>query len=318
MKILFGPYGCVLSSLGISSNPLTVKRQGQQQGYRIAVELIARGYVNAGATMPTVNAFFLRPLLKEGFVELYKEMLCLNLEALLAALGDKNYERIAICLGPAHDCYQPTLAPNTAEGSLFAKRQYELCIEVLHRLGLSISDVVILHETIGTDREALGISQAAHSLNIPLILSFVVDRDGFLLDGETVENVISRIDLETGRFVEGFSLNCCSPLAFDRVIASFVDRNRINRLIGFYPNSWDAPPSTYETEKALMEPKKIDSLKSIAEKGRQYNLKFVGGCCGFGSHDIKLLTTLIDQENERYQTRTDKAVKRGIYFAGGN
>jgi len=174
MKILFGPYGSVLSSLGISSNALTVKRQGQLHGYRIAVELIARGYLNAGATMPTVNAFFLRTLLKEGFFELYKEMLSLNLEALLAALGDKNYGKIAICLGPANDCYQPLLAPDTAEAHLFAKRQYELCIEVLNRFGLSISDVVILHETIGTGREALGISQAAQSLNIPLIISFVV------------------------------------------------------------------------------------------------------------------------------------------------
>src|SRR5258708_22054852 len=121
MKILFGPYGSVLSSLGISSNVLTVKRQGQQHWYRIAVELIARGYLNAGATMPTVNAFFLRSLLKEGFIELYKEMLSLNLEALLAALGDKNYGRIAICLGPANDCYQPLLAPDTAEAHLFAK-----------------------------------------------------------------------------------------------------------------------------------------------------------------------------------------------------
>ena len=293
MKILFGPYGCVLSSLGISSNPLTVKRQGQQHWYRIAVELIARGYVNAGATIPTVNAFFLRPLIKQVFFELYKEMLSLNLEALLAALGDKNYERIAICLGPANDCYQPALAPDTAQALLFAKRQYELCMEVLNRFGLSLSDVVILHETIGTGREALGIAQAAQSLNIPLIISLVVDRDGCLLSGETVEEVISRIDRATSGFIEGFSLNCCSPYALERVIASFEDKYLIKRLIGFYPNSWDANPSIYETEKALDEPRKIDSLQRIVEKGRQFDLKFVGGCCGFGYHDIKLLASLI-------------------------
>jgi S-methylmethionine-dependent homocysteine/selenocysteine methylase len=150
----------------------------------MAVELIARGYVNAGATMPTVNAFFLRSLLKEGFIELYKEMLSLNLEALLAAIGGKNFERIAICLGPANDCYQPALAPDTAQAHLFAKRQYELCFEVLGHFGLSVSDVVFLHETIGTDREALGISQAAQALKLPLILSFIVDRTGCLLNGK--------------------------------------------------------------------------------------------------------------------------------------
>lgn len=293
MKILFGPYGSVLSSLGISSNALIIKRQGQQHWYRIAVELIARGYVNTGATMPTVNAFFLRSLLKEGFIELYKEMLSLNLEALVAALGDKNYERVAICLGPANDCYQPALAPDVAQAHLFAKRQYELCIEVLNRFGLSISDVVILHETIGTDQEALGISQAAQSLNMPLIISFIVDRAGCLLNGKTIESAISCIDRETLGFVEGFSLNCCSPYAFDRVIASFENKNLIKRLIGFYPNSWDANPSSYETEEELGEPRKTDSIKKIIEKGRQFDLKFVGGCCGFGYHDIKLLSSLI-------------------------
>jgi S-methylmethionine-dependent homocysteine/selenocysteine methylase len=296
MKILFGPYGCLLSSLGFSSNALTVKREGQQHWYRVAVELIARGYLNAGATLPTVNAFFLRPLLNEGFVELYKEMLGLNLEALLSALDGKNFGRIALCLGPANDGYQPALAPDTGEAHLFAKRQYELCIEVLNRFGLSMSDVVILHETIGTSREALGISQAAQGLNIPLILSFITDRKGHLLDGKTVESAISLIDSETAGFIEGFSLNCCSPYALDRVIASFEDKKLLKRIIGFYPNSYDADPSAYETEETLIEPKKIDSLQKIAEKARQYDLQFIGGCCGFGTDDIKLLASLMKVE----------------------
>jgi hypothetical protein len=84
VKILFGPYGCVLSSLGISSNALAIKRQGKHL-YRSAVELIARGYVHAGATLPTVNAFFLRSLLKEGFIEFYKELLALNLRGAFSA-----------------------------------------------------------------------------------------------------------------------------------------------------------------------------------------------------------------------------------------
>lgn len=288
MKILFGPYGCTLSSLGFPSNPLIIKRQGQHQ-YRVAVELIAKGYVNAGATMPTVNAFFLRSLLQEGFIELYKEMLSLNLEALLAALGDKNYDRIAICLGPAHDCYKPELAPDVNGSCLFAKKQYELCIEVLNKFGLSLSDVVILHETIGTLRESLGIIQAAELLKMPLILSFIVNDKGTLLDGNTIESAI-----EKGNYAEGFSINCCSPYAFDRAVASFKNEKLIPRLIGFYPNSWDASPTAYESEDDFVEPSKNDSLKNILETGRQYNLKFIGGCCGFGYYDIKRLAKIIE------------------------
>jgi S-methylmethionine-dependent homocysteine/selenocysteine methylase len=304
MKILFGPYGSVLSTLGISSDPLAIKRHGQHL-YQTAVELIGRGYVHAGATMPTVNAFFLRSLLKKGFIELYKELLSLNLKALLAALGEQNLGRIALCLGPASDCYQPALAPDATEAYFFAKQQYELCMEVVNSFGLSSSDVVILHETIGTDQEALGISKAAQSLNLPLIISFIVDRKGRLLNGKTVESAISCIDRETRGFVEGFSLNCCSPYAFDHMIESFENKNLIKRFIGFYPNSWDANPSSYETETELLEPKKTDSLKKIFEVGCKYDLKFIGGCCGFGYHDIKCLSSW--ERMYRLRTARDEA-----------
>lgn len=293
MKVLFGPYGTLLSSLGISTDPLLVKRRAQQYWYRTAVEMIARGYVNAGATMPTVNAFFLRSLLKKGFAALYQEMLSLNIEALLAALGNVNYERIAIALGPMNDCYRPELAPDVADASSFAAKQYSLCMEVLSQFGLSVSDVVFLHETIGTCKEALGLSRAAQLLKIPLIISFVVDRNGLLLSGEKVDHAIERIDRETAGFVEGFSLNCCSPYALDRVESFCENKELFHRLIGFYPNSFDADPAMYETEADLLEPRKTDSLKLIVERGRRYGLQLIGGCCGFGYHDIKLLASLV-------------------------
>lgn len=292
MKVLFGPYGSIFPTLGISVDVLNVARHGQQYWYRLAVEMIARGYVNAGATMPTVNAFFLRPVLHAGFTELFKDMLLLNIQALLAARAHQEHQRIAICLGPVNDCYAPYAAPETKQAHLFHQQQYELCLEVLARVGLACDDVVFLHETIGTGREALGLSQAAHELQIPLILSFIVGGDGCLLSGEKVEAVINLIDDQTAGSVEGFALNCCSLYAFERVVATFKNTDTRKRLIGFYPNSYDADPTTYESEEALFEPNKRDSLQMIADVGRVYNLDFVGGCCGFGYTDIKLLVSL--------------------------
>lgn len=290
MNILFGPYGCLLSSLGFSHNLLKIK---EKQLYRTAVELIARGYLSAGATLPCVNAFFLRSLLIGGQLDLYKELLALNLEALLAAIGKEKFERIALCLGPAGDGYMPKTAPDTPQAFLFAKLQYELCLQVIGSFNLTTHDVVFLHETIGTHREALGIAQAAKACKIPFILSFIVTPEGRLLDGKTIESTILRIDQETSQSIEGFSLNCCSPYAFDRVATSFKNQDLVRRLIGFYPNSYDADPTTYEQDGDLIEPKKADSLKTIARCGRQYNLKFIGGCCGFGHQDIKRLVTLL-------------------------
>ena len=279
MKIIFGPYGCELSKMGISSNAFDVIRRGQQKQYRLAVEKIARAYVEAGATLPTINGFFLRSLLQEGCSQLYKEMLQLNLMALLAALGNTPIEKIALCLGPARDCYRPDLAPDLKSAKEFARLQYELCLEVL---GNFASQVFFLHETIGTGREALGISLAAKSLNIPVVISFIVDQAGYLLSKEPIDSVIYQIDQETDRFIDGYSLNCCSPLV--------IHSN--SRIIGFYPNSYNANACSYETATNIEEPHKMDSLRRIFDYGQKHHLQFMGGCCGFGIDDIKLLVQL--------------------------
>jgi hypothetical protein len=86
MKILFGSYSQIFPALGVSSDILKVVQEGQQEYYALAVEMIARGYVNAGATMPTVNAFFLRRALHENLPDVYQEMLALNIRSLLKAL----------------------------------------------------------------------------------------------------------------------------------------------------------------------------------------------------------------------------------------
>ena len=292
LKILFGPYGSVLPSLGLNSDVQKICRSGQQDWYSLAIEMIARGYHDAGATMPTVNAFFLRTALKEGFTELFKNMLSLNLQALLKALKLKTKEKLTICLGPAGDCYSPQEAPDEKAAYEFHKYQYSLCLEVMNRFGLSTKDVLFLHETIGTQREAVGLSLAAHSLSIPLIVSFVVTRKGYLLSGELIEPTIEKIDSLTHHFVQGFSLNCCSPYAFDAVVKTFRNPKQIKRIIGFYPNSYDSDPCFYESGATLFEPKKEETIKLILEKGHSNHLGFVGGCCGFNYHDVKLLCQL--------------------------
>jgi hypothetical protein len=102
MKILFGSYSQIFPALGVSSDILKVVREGQQQYYALAVEMIARGYVNAGATMPTVNAFFLRRALHENLSDVYQEMLARKREMIpprrkneyLVGVNDPNFYEI--------------------------------------------------------------------------------------------------------------------------------------------------------------------------------------------------------------------------------
>lgn len=294
MQVLFGPYGSVLPSLGISSDVLKIVQRGQQDWYRLAVEMIARGYVDAGATLPTINAFYLRLVLHKGFPDLFKEMLSLNLRATLTAMAYQEPRRIALCLGPVNDCYMPELAPSAEDSYIFHKRQYELCLDVLGRFGLSLQDVIFLHETIGTQREAIGLSRAAKALGIVPLISFIVLQDGRLLSGELVEHTIQAIDTN-GTNVEGFSLNCCSPYALEKVYETFNNKSLFKRIIGFYPNSYDADPRCYESGACLYEPSKKEILSQIIQNGKQHSLQLIGGCCGFGYHDLKQLVELLNK-----------------------
>lgn len=288
MYILFGPYGCLLSKRGISSHPLMIC----EDAYRIAVEQVAKEYLHAGATLPTVNAFFLRSLLHQGNDQLYLALLQMNFEALLSALGDRKVDQVLISLGPSQDCYLPERAPDAIEACHFAKRQYQHCLRVTK--GFTAAKIAVLHETIGTLREALGIGIAAKSLNLPVTISFVVDLDGYLLDGTPVERAIASIDAETDGFVQGYAMNCCSPFAFEKAVDRFQDPQHLKRIVGFYPNSWNEHPAQYEADGVRNEPDKAFTLKRIANIGRQYGLQFVGGCCGFDEHDIQRLSKECD------------------------
>ncbi len=293
MYVLFGPYGCRFDSLDLCSNVFEVTKKSHQATYKMGVEMIARNYVDANATLPTINAFFLRPILRAGFNDLFKEILSLNIQALLAALANRSYKKIALCLGPQHDCYTPELAPTTESALEFHKNQYELCLEVLDECSLPTKDIIFLHETIGAGREALGLSLAAKELNIPLIISFVVKQNGSLLSGKNIQTVIENIDLQTNSFATGYALNCCSPYAFEKTINTFTNQATIKRILGFYPNSYDADPSMFESGKTLPEPNKQETLQMIVAIGKKYNLQFIGGCCGFSSDDTKLLAEMV-------------------------
>lgn len=289
MKVLFGAYNGLLPALGLTNDAEEIILQNRQEQYAQVIEMIARGYINAGATLPTINGFFLRKLLHNKADDVYQKMLDINIKALLRALDGNTFSHMALCLGPMYDCYIPEKAPMAEEARFFHQHQYELCITVLKENKVHIDDIFILHETIGTGREAIGISKAAHNLQLPVVISFVVNKSGYLLSGENIEEVIKMIDSFASDYVKGFALNCSSPYAFERVIATFKDKSTIKRLVGFYPGPFEEDHSLYDSAEILYEIPKKESLNIIITIGKKYNLDFIGGCCGFSHDDIMFL-----------------------------
>lgn len=283
--VLFGPYGTVLEDrgrvLGIADlhDPLKLLEGGVYRDETIAT---ARGYA-AVADVATTNAYRLRTLLRSGNVQLYREAVEAHHSAVLEALNGQR-KRLFHAVGGTFDgSYDPDNAPSAEDAKDFHAEQLATA------KGLQGIEAV-LFETINTSREALGIALAARESGVPVILSFVIDKQGNLLSGEGLADSIARIDAASGSYPIGYSLNCCPVEGIWPAISE--SNGQRGRIIGAYPNSSSADPRTFdESDGVIHLPDhnvRAAELGSMARAHRDLN--FVGGCCGFDHAAVEALS----------------------------
>src|SRR5262249_24789727 len=63
--------------------------------------------------------------------------------------------------------------------------------------------------------EAIGIARAAKAQAIPVAVSFTVETNGRLVNGETLREAIETVDRETSNSPEYFMVNCAHPTHFE-------------------------------------------------------------------------------------------------------
>ncbi|MES9955881.1 MAG: homocysteine S-methyltransferase family protein [Sedimenticola sp.] len=189
-----------------------------------------------------------------------------------------NAVKIGGMIGCKNDCYLPGEGLPVAEARDFHSWQ----IEQLAKAGVDF----LIAETLPNVQEALGIAQAMELMDIPYIISFVIDRSGRVLDGSRLDQAIDLIDGNTTRQPLGYMVNCAHP--------SFLRPEEqpgeiFLRLIGYQANA--SSLDHCELEKA-------DELKvdSVSEWGRlmlslnaSYGVQILGGCCGTGIEHLQYL-----------------------------
>ena len=72
--------------------------------------------------------------------------------------------------------------------------------------------------TMTNAEEAIGIARAARAHDVPAAISFTVETDGRLPDGQPLRDAIERVDAETGGSVAYFMINCAHPSHFADVL----------------------------------------------------------------------------------------------------
>lgn len=289
-NVSFGPYGTVFEDLGpkIGVHDLDQSAKILDGGvYRDEHVKLIREYLKAGARVATTNTFGARHALRDGNPQLYKELVGAHVDVVREVLKGTRRRSLAIAFGPAgRDCYNPEDAPACAnEAKDFHSEQLAVAREFWQRTGIDVA----LFETICTGREGLGAVLAAQKLGLPIIPSFVIDKDANLFDGEPLVDVLARIDSQTGSYALGYGINCC-PIEGAENALSTANGMR-HRLLMVYPNASSEDP------RKLQEIRGVVHLRDRHGTARQLvdmvkknpSIRVVGGCCGYDQKAIRAL-----------------------------
>ena len=97
---------------------------------------------------------------------------------------------ISGCIGPRGDGYEVTQKMTTVEAENYHQEQ----IETLSRTDADLVSAF----TINYVEEAIGITRAAQSVNMPVVMGFTVETDGRLPSGQPLGEAILAVDRATG------------------------------------------------------------------------------------------------------------------------
>jgi homocysteine S-methyltransferase len=125
--------------------------------------------------------------------------------------------------------------------------------------------------------EAIGITRAAHDAGIPAAISFTVETDGQLPDGQPLSEAIEETDAATGGGPAYHMVNCAHPTHFESVLGG----SWTTRIRGLRANA--STKSHAELDEATDlddgDPEDLGD-RYAALRGQLPALNVLGGCCG--------------------------------------
>lgn len=216
----------------------------------------------------------------------------------LSALSDINRDAVALmvelyeeyvndvpdllisgCVGPRGDGYK-------VESRMFVERA-----EKYHRAQIEIfADTpvdMVTAITMNYPQEAIGVTRAANSVRLPVVISFTVETNGRLSGGESLQEAIEAVDSNVDIPPEYYMINCAHPTHFQRELESGTGSAWVGRIRGIRANA------SHKSHAELDEATELDSGNPI-EFGNEHcglhtafgQLNVFGGCCGSDERHI--------------------------------
>jgi S-methylmethionine-dependent homocysteine/selenocysteine methylase len=192
------------------------------------------------------------------------------MDELRASAGDAPVV-ISGCVGPQGDGYRPAELL-----SADAAREYHST--QIGTFADTAADMVTAITMTYAD-EAVGVAQAAGDAGLPVVISFTVETDGRLPNGEGLGEAIDEVDEATGGAPAYYMLNCAHPTHFEDVLGT--DEPWRNRIRGLRANASTLSHDELDAMEELDDGDPADlGARYAALRSRLPNLNVLGGCCG--------------------------------------
>lgn len=185
------------------------------------------------------------------------------------------------CIGPRSDGYAPTLIMDATEA------EHYHAVQIATFADAGVQQVTAL--TLGYPDEAIGIVRAATALELPVIVGLIVETDGRLLSGDSIEEAIEATDAATDGAAHGFVINCAHPTHFAHALPAGSSKERI---IGIRANASTLSHAELDEAEELDAGDPDDLAERYVVLRRELpRLEVLGGCCGT---DIGHVTAIAD------------------------
>lgn len=127
--------------------------------------------------------------------------------------------------------------------------------------------------------EAVGITRAATSVGLPVVISFTVETDGRLPSGIALGEAITRVDDETGGAPAYYMVNCAHPTHFAEPLSSGADW--LTRVKGIRANASTCSHAELD-EATELDRGNVADLAGWYARIQAFlpDLRVIGGCCG--------------------------------------
>jgi len=192
--------------------------------------------------------------------------------------GKENI-KIGGMIGCKNDCYKPEEGLSAEEAEQFHSWQ----LGQLKQGGVDF----LIAETLPNIEEAIGIARAMESTALPYIISFVISRDGRVLDGTDLKTAINIIDTETDKQALGFMVNCAYP---SFLCAASQPPEVFKRLVGYQANASSMDHCDLDGAEELHQEDTAEWGDLMLELNRSYGVKILGGCCGTGEEHLRYIS----------------------------